>query len=57
MHLTSSFSFSFSFSFFQAREDHLSDTDFISVFGYCRAAYRALPKFKQLLAKKEHRLF
>ncbi len=39
------------------REDYLSDTDFVSVFGISREVYQELPKFKKINLKKDKRMF
>ena len=40
-----------------AREEFLSDEDFVATFGMDMAAFKALPKWKRAAAKKKHGLF
>lgn len=40
-----------------AREQHLSDSEFFSLFGMDKAAFLKLPKWKRDAKKKEHNLF
>ena len=39
------------------REAYVKDSVFESLFGMDRAAFAALPKWKQVAAKKKHKLF
>ena len=40
-----------------AKEQHLSDDEFFSVFGKSKADFAALPKWKRANFKKQHGLF
>lgn len=51
------FSFFFYILIFVIRKEHLSEAEFQNIFKMNRAAFYALPKWKQTEAKKKNKLF